>query len=73
MKSSIMPLELVRFESLNDIFCVSCHNPLDLHQPDGERPDQLLGTCPDCGAWYLIDAISAVMLPLPDIANIHHD
>lgn len=72
MKSPVMPLESIRFECLNDILCVRCHNELERHQPNGERPDQLLGTCNDCGAWYLIDSETAVMFPLPDITNLRH-
>ena len=34
--------------------CLRCGDPLDLHQPDGEFPDGLLGTCPDCGSWHLV-------------------
>jgi hypothetical protein len=29
--------------------------PLALHQPDLERPDRLLGICPECHLWTLVN------------------
>ncbi len=72
MKSPVASLEVIRFECLNDILCARCQNALERHQPDGERPDQLLGTCADCGMWYLIDVEASVMFPLPDVLNLRH-
>ncbi len=34
--------------------CPSCSEALSLCQPDPECPDRLVGTCPGCGAWYLV-------------------
>ena len=35
--------------------CRECQVRLDVHQPDEERPEHLLGTCAGCGDWYLIE------------------
>lgn len=35
----------------------ACGHPLELHQPDSGNPDRLLGTCPNCGTWYILDEI----------------
>lgn len=40
---------------------MDCGEPLDVHQPEADSPSRLLGTCYDCGLWYLID--------LPDAAT----
>ena len=72
MNSPVTSLESIRFECLSDILCVNCQAPLDRHQPDTNRPDQLLGTCLECGVWYLIDAEASAMFPLPDVANLRH-
>ncbi len=47
--------------------CLSCKEDLALHQPDVERPDRLLGTCHECGRWYLIDDEAHIMAALPDL------
>jgi hypothetical protein len=46
--------------------CPHCEDPLDLHQPDSAQPDRLLGTCPDCRAWFLIAPQARLMVRLPD-------
>lgn len=47
--------------------CPRCRSPLDLHQPDPDRPDRLLATCGGCGAWYLPGhAAGGELLRLPD-------
>jgi hypothetical protein len=52
--------------------CRSCESKLAIHQPDENAPEHLLGTCVDCGAWYLIeivlDGTEAFLLDLPNIA-----
>ena len=73
MKSTVSSLELIRFECLNEILCLRCHTPLDRHQPDYERPDQLLGTCFGCGSWYLIDGEVEVMFALPNLSDLRHE
>jgi hypothetical protein len=39
--------------------CRECSHELDLHQPDSADPDRLLGTCPECGAWLLVQLDSS--------------
>jgi hypothetical protein len=34
--------------------CPQCGFGLDLHQPDLDNPDRLIGICPDSGAWYQV-------------------
>jgi hypothetical protein len=48
--------------------CMSCGSSLDLHQPESEVPDRLLGTCPQCQRWYILDFITdeAVIVSLPE-------
>lgn len=70
MTSIILSLDLIRFLSDPDnphiVECPSCVDPLTLHQPDENLPDRLLGICPECRAWFLIDGASEVMVKLPD-------
>ncbi len=73
MKPLATPLELIRFECLDEILCGRCQTVLERHQPDGERPDRLLGTCYECGTWYLIDTEAGLMYSLPDVAALRHD
>ena len=42
-------------------YCPQCHGGLDLHQPDPNRSDALLGVCTACPAWYLIDGNSGTL------------
>jgi hypothetical protein len=73
MRTPLAALERVRFECPSEVLCTCCHVVLDRHQPDDERPDRLLGTCPGCGAWFLIDAEACVMYGLPDVTEPKHD
>jgi len=34
--------------------CQGCGEYLDLHQPAEDRPEELLGVCPECNEWYLV-------------------
>jgi hypothetical protein len=34
--------------------CLKCETPLNILQPDAGIPDQLLGACCGCGAWFAI-------------------
>jgi hypothetical protein len=45
--------------------CPACQELLTVHQPDVELPDRLLGVCPECRVWLLIDATVGVMIRLP--------
>jgi hypothetical protein len=67
MKTSFAFLEGIQFECAREMLCTRCHCPLDRHQPDEARPNRLLGTCCDCGAWYLIDVRSREMFALVDV------
>jgi hypothetical protein len=50
--------------------CADCSTSLELHQPDNEFPDRLLGVCKSCRRWTLIelapDGPGAVMALLPE-------
>ena len=70
MPSILLALDLIRLRLDRDdpweVACPDCHDHLVVHQPDEQRPERLLGTCPSCSAWYLIDATASVMVRLPD-------
>ena len=36
--------------------CPTCRTPLELHQPDIEQPDRLLGICRNCHGWALVQS-----------------
>jgi hypothetical protein len=59
-------------ESLAEVECPECDAILCIHQPDEQLADRLLGTCPDCFAWYLIDAEVGLMVLLPDETNLRN-
>jgi hypothetical protein len=42
-------------EGLEPPQCRKCQTALNIHQPDEDRPEHLLGTCAHCGEWYLIE------------------
>jgi hypothetical protein len=69
MKSPLAAFERVRFEVASEVLCSRCHSVLDRHQPDETQPDRLLGTCDGCGAWYLLDLVTSVMIALPDASS----
>lgn len=58
--------------SLADLECTRCDATLCIHQPDEQLVDRLLGTCPDCFAWYLIDAVKGLMVLLPDETDLRN-
>jgi hypothetical protein len=37
------------------VCCLNCDSPLELHQPDEEESQRFVGTCAECGRWYLLD------------------
>lgn len=59
--------------------CLECHDVLEVHQPDAANPARLLGTCPECGAWYVLDFEESLdepeclMLRLPDVDTIRRE
>ena len=50
--------------------CLGCGSSLELHQPDGNAPQRLLGTCDDCGRWHLIDCDASALVLLPDVDEL---
>jgi hypothetical protein len=67
-------LTMVRYsttpENYDEGRCLACDGSLDLHQPDVQFPDRILGVCERCGNWYLINLLSgtdeALMVAIPD-------
>ena len=74
MHKVAVDLVMVRFSTdpagLSRLCCLSCGEPLDLHQPDSGFPERVLGTCDACRSWFLMDLVpdrdEAVMVLLPD-------
>jgi hypothetical protein len=70
MTSTPLALERLRLPHgagvVSGVECPGCGIELEIHQPDKQSPDRLLGACACCAAWYLIDAAAAVMCRLPD-------
>lgn len=61
----------VRSNQLLRLACRHCRTPLDLLQPQGDRPDQLLATCAGCGGWFRVEFRAndprGVMMDLPEV------
>jgi hypothetical protein len=53
-----------------DVACSRCSSDLDLHQPDAELTHRILGTCPDCHSWFVIDLDTGLMILLPEGADL---
>jgi hypothetical protein len=70
MRATAAAFEWVRIEDIGEVLCGCCQSVLDRHQPDPDRPDRMLGTCPECGAWFLIDGDARTMLALPDVRTL---
>lgn len=55
--------------------CLHCDSPLELHQPECDDPERLIGTCGECGAWSLLSwepgHDRGVLLMLPDQRTLH--
>ena len=51
------------------VCCLNCASPLELHQPETDEPRRFVGTCNQCGCWYLLDWVplsaEGLMLVLP--------
>ena len=54
----------------SEAHCLGCGSSLALHQPDGDAPQRLLGTCDRCGRWHLIDCDGSFVVLLPAAAEI---
>ena len=67
MRTTPAMLERISIGTTATISCTGCGEVLDLHQPDVEQPDRLLGICPECRTWFLIDHEAHMMLALPDV------
>ena len=74
-RTAPVPLTMLRFsispEQVDDGCCLTCNVYLELHQPDIDSPDRVIGICERCGRWYLIDmepgTDDAVMVLLPEL------
>ncbi len=64
-----LTLEVIRLavdpDYLVEARCSSCHVLITVDQPDVELRERLLGVCPECRAWFLIDVTSGIMIRLP--------
>lgn len=53
----------------SELDCPRCPGSLEVHQPDVNHHERLLGTCNSCGAWVLLgldgtgDSIIGMLLP----------
>jgi hypothetical protein len=51
------------------VCCLNCKASLEIHQPDAEEPGRFIGTCDQCGRWYLLEwapmSTEGLMLLLP--------
>ena len=70
MTSRFLALDLIPLpddlEDRTEVSCPACCDDLEIHQPDEQQPERLLGTCPSCSAWFLIDFAASLMVRLPD-------
>ena len=41
--------------------CENCGCELQLHQPDPDLPERLLGTCQECKSWFLVDLVAGCL------------
>jgi hypothetical protein len=55
------------------VCCLNCGASLNLVQPKTEEPQRLVGTCDQCGCWYLLDWLpgtaEGLMLLLPNLGE----
>jgi hypothetical protein len=76
MNSVFVSLDLVRtpidIRSLGELECTRCNATLDIHQPDEQLTARLLGACPNCQAWHLIDVETGLMVVLPDETDLRN-
>jgi hypothetical protein len=53
----------------HDLACPACQMVMEIHQPDLDQPERLLGTCTTCRAWTLVDVGSYGQLTLTMLAR----
>jgi hypothetical protein len=62
-------------ERLATMNCRNCRAELDIHQPNPSQPDQFLGTCPGCRAWYRVESRPgerrATVVQLPEVSEVN--
>lgn len=58
-------LGLDGLETSAGVLCPRCRTEVDLTQPDREAPERLIGVCPECRAWYVVDLEARAVLTLP--------
>jgi len=67
----VTPLDMaVDYADSVQVRCLNCQAPLELHLPDRDKSDRLLGTCGACGSWYLLDCLAGAMLLLPQSQSL---
>lgn len=71
MKGTLPVLTTVTAFDAGQHTCAKCNELLDVHQPQSNDADRLLGTCSVCGSWFLFgllgeDSDQAVQIALPD-------
>ena len=75
--SVVLGLFGIRSLAKSGVRCPGCKVALDLHQPDEGNPERLLGVCPRCSGWFLMDQgpdeKSWMMVPLPTAAVFRDD
>jgi hypothetical protein len=67
--------DVTAFEVSSDGFvsalCQKCQTKLEIHQPRENDPNELLGTCGQCGCWHLIqvspDGVGALLFNIPGV------
>jgi hypothetical protein len=70
MKRRPNSCEPVPAAPIGESTCGACGAPLELHQPDADLPDRLLGICQVCKAWWLLDGEAGLMARLPDSLRV---
>jgi hypothetical protein len=67
MSALIIPwhLPILAVAATEDAACRRCEGALELVQPLRDRPDELLGSCPACGNWYLLAGAVSIELDGP--------
>jgi hypothetical protein len=62
-------------DRLATMTCRACRADLDIHQPNPSQPDQFLGTCPECGAWYRVESRPGVkratVVRIPEVSEVN--